>query len=231
MSLLRKPSLKLFSNGINGGAILPNHNTIYDDQHFQAHCLSKTSHELKNVFISIASVLKNLNLSSSLSIQEKEEFSFLSILCDYGLNLILDINTTDHIDYTAKKNSSSLTKSIFNSSTQQDEYNLVDALSFCVKMFQARKHFDNKSIDIILDNQIKRETNIKSIPSLRLRQVVINLLSNSYKFTCRGEIKLSCSYTSQGKVRIKVSDTGTGISDAYMKYLFEPYQVDRKSVV
>ena len=229
MSLLRKPSLKLFSNGINGGAILPNHNTIYDDQHFQAHCLSKTSHELKNVFISIASVLKNLNLSSSLSIQEKEEFSFLSILCDYGLNLILDINTTDHIDYTAKKNSSSLTKSIFNSSTQQDEYNLVDALSFCVKMFQARKHFDNKSIDIILDNQIKRETNIKSIPSLRLRQVVINLLSNSYKFTCRGEIKLSCSYTSQGKVRIKVSDTGTGISDAYMKYLFEPYQVDSQN--
>ena len=188
MSLLGTPSLKLYSNG---GAILANHNTIYEEQHFQSHCLSKTSHELKNVFISIASVLKNLNLSSSLSTQEKEEFSFLSVLCDYGLNLILDINTTDHIDYTAKKNNSSLTNNIFNSSTQQEEYNLIDTLSFCVKMFQARKHFDNKNIDIILDNKIKQETSIKSIPSLRLRQVIINLLSNSYKFTFRGEIKLS----------------------------------------
>ena len=66
MSLLGTPSLKLYSTGINGRTILPNHNTIYDEQNFHSHCLSKTSHELKNVFVSIASVLKNLNLSSSL---------------------------------------------------------------------------------------------------------------------------------------------------------------------
>ena len=206
---------------------------LYDDLNSQNRSLSKTSHELKNVFISVANILKNLNASPSLSPEEKEEFEFLSVLCDYGLSLILDINTTDRIDYTVKRHKytsmSSLTiNNLFKSPTGEDyeSYNLLNSLSFCIKMFQVRKHFDNKNINIVLDYQIKNETTIKHIPSLRLRQVVINLLSNAYKFTFRGEIRLTCAYTSQGKVRIKVSDTGTGISESYMKFLFEPYQVD-----
>ena len=229
MSTSYEHNLKYASNANTNGSP----KQLYDELNSQNRSLSKSSHELKNVFISVANILKNLNASPSLSPEEKEEFEFLSVLCDYGLSLILDINTTDHIDYTVKRHKysrmSSLTiNNLFKSSTGEEfeSYNLLNSLSFCVKMFQVRKHFDNKNINIILDNQIKNETTVKYIPSLRLRQVVINLLSNAYKFTFRGEIRLTCAYTSQGKVRIKVSDTGTGISESYMKYLFEPYQVD-----
>ena len=229
----------MYSSGEHNIKYASNTNTnaspkqLYDELNSQNRSLSKSSHELKNVFISVANILKNLNASPSLSPEEKEEFEFVSVLCDYGLSLILDINTTDRIDYTAKRRKyssmSSLTiNNLFKSATgdELESYNLLNSLSFCVKMFQVRKHFDNKNINIVLDSQIKNETTVKYIPSLRLRQVVINLLSNAYKFTFRGEIRLTCAYTSQGKVRIKVSDTGTGISESYMKYLFEPYQVD-----
>ena len=73
------------------------------------------------------------------------------------------------------------------------------------------------------------QTNINpSIPlvycdPVRIRQVIINLLSNAGRFTERGGIEVTCQ-ASQDAVTISVRDTGPGISESDQKKVFEPFQ-------
>ncbi|AKG53847.1 hypothetical protein DGWBC_1194 [Dehalogenimonas sp. WBC-2] len=63
----------------------------------------------------------------------------------------------------------------------------------------------------------------------RLRQVITNLLSNSFKFTRRGgQIKLR-AITEPDAAIISVTDTGSGIDAADLPYLFQPYHLGQKS--
>lgn len=61
----------------------------------------------------------------------------------------------------------------------------------------------------------------------RINQVLINLLGNSVKFTEKGSVRIHCSliennYDNQ-KVQIEVVDTGIGMSDEFIKSLFDKF--------
>jgi signal transduction histidine kinase len=67
--------------------------------------------------------------------------------------------------------------------------------------------------------------------SLRLRQVLINLLTNAIKFTDQGSVTLDVAVESIGSreawLRFSVTDTGIGISDEDQDRIFAPFtQVD-----
>jgi signal transduction histidine kinase len=63
----------------------------------------------------------------------------------------------------------------------------------------------------------------------KLRQIVINLLSNAAKFTERGTIRLSAE-AANGSVAIAVTDTGIGIPPDKLEMIFEEFeQVDASS--
>ena len=62
---------------------------------------------------------------------------------------------------------------------------------------------------------------------LRVRQVVINLLSNAAKFTARGAIEAELAAHGEGHFRIAVRDTGIGIEKQSLGFIFERFrQVD-----
>jgi CheY-like chemotaxis protein len=64
----------------------------------------------------------------------------------------------------------------------------------------------------------------------RLRQVIWNLLSNAIKFNQRGgnvQINLDCV---DGLVRLKVSDTGEGISSDFLPYVFDRFRQAEGSI-
>jgi len=65
----------------------------------------------------------------------------------------------------------------------------------------------------------------------RLHQVVSNLLSNAIKFTeAGGEIRLVVGAIGVDRVRITVSDTGSGISADFLPYVFDQFrQADSSS--
>ncbi|HNH82824.1 MAG TPA: ATP-binding protein, partial [Acidobacteriota bacterium] len=56
----------------------------------------------------------------------------------------------------------------------------------------------------------------------KLRQVLINLLGNAFKFTERGEVKLKVS-RHQELATFEVSDTGAGIAPAEIGKIFQPF--------
>lgn len=62
---------------------------------------------------------------------------------------------------------------------------------------------------------------------LRLRQVLINLLSNAIKFTPQGSVEVELEPADAGQFRLAVRDTGVGIDDRSLGFIFERFrQVD-----
>ena len=57
----------------------------------------------------------------------------------------------------------------------------------------------------------------------RVRQIVFNLLSNAVKFTADGTVTLAARYD-EGRLRVRVSDTGIGIADAVRETIFESFR-------
>lgn len=59
--------------------------------------------------------------------------------------------------------------------------------------------------------------------SLRLQQIVTNLLSNAIRYTHSGSVKVTCQVLDNEQWAIAVSDTGVGISSEDQAHIFEPY--------
>lgn len=62
---------------------------------------------------------------------------------------------------------------------------------------------------------------------VRLHQILMNLMSNAYKFTSKGRVTVRCFVVSEDqdniKVTVEVADTGIGISEEQQKKLFLPF--------
>ncbi len=68
----------------------------------------------------------------------------------------------------------------------------------------------------------------------RLRQILLNLVSNAVKFTARGEVVVTVTVDHHTEavvtVRVAVQDTGIGLSPEAQKHLFQPFmQADRST--
>ncbi|MCW0231984.1 MAG: ATP-binding protein [Ferrovibrio sp.] len=64
----------------------------------------------------------------------------------------------------------------------------------------------------------------------RIRQILLNLLSNAIKYTpAGGQVRVSAGFEPDGDLRLSVSDTGIGMSDAERQRALQPFaQIDNE---
>ena len=89
-----------------------------------------------------------------------------------------------------------------------------------------RDSAQKKGINLIINNQTSENLVLRGDP-IRLKQVLINLITNAIKFTNQGQVVLTISgeEISQRtyKLHIEVSDTGVGISEKDLKLIFDEF--------
>jgi len=100
-----------------------------------------------------------------------------------------------------------------------------------VDMFTDRA--DSKEIQLVLQNDGLPNFKIDS-DSVRIRQVLVNLVGNAIKFTSVGQVKISAEFeegqNNEVTVLIRVSDTGIGLNEKQASRLFVPFnQGDNKN--
>jgi CheY-like chemotaxis protein/nitrogen-specific signal transduction histidine kinase len=112
------------------------------------------------------------------------------------------------------------------------DYNKVSVKQLCASSLSFVKQQALKK-NIQLHTEIPANIELISVDEVRIRQVLINLLTNAVKFTPeRGTVTLTVSLllqenTSLNYLRIAIRDTGIGISPENAAKLFKPFvQID-----
>lgn len=103
------------------------------------------------------------------------------------------------------------------------QINLSNLLDDCLRM--VREQAESAEVFITLENKV--ESPYIMADDTRLKQVILNLISNSIKFTPQGEVIVSTEQIGDGLV-IKVKDTGMGIPKKDMSLVLEPFGQSRK---
>jgi len=80
-----------------------------------------------------------------------------------------------------------------------------------------------KAIEI--DDLGKTRSTIVYVDSLKLKQIMLNLLSNSVKFTePRGHIEIDTVVDTDGYLVLSIKDTGIGIAAEQIEKVFQPFE-------
>jgi signal transduction histidine kinase/CheY-like chemotaxis protein len=106
------------------------------------------------------------------------------------------------------------------------QFNLIHMMRDLSAMFFNQAAEKGMSLEIDISDDVPRR--LKG-DETRIRQVLINLLSNSIKFTDEGEIRLlvslhsECDSSGMMEIEFEVRDTGIGIKREQLKNLFKPF--------
>ena len=117
-------------------------------------------------------------------------------------------------------------------SLEEDNFNLPKTLFGVAQMFTASAN--SKGLELFLNFSPDLPDYVHG-DGKRLRQIVLNLVSNAVKFTERGEVTINAfslgsnSVDGAMTIRIEVIDTGPGLTEEESKQIFEPfYQASSK---
>ena len=174
--------------------------------------LSYMSHEFRTPLGSILSITRLLTdeLDGPLSSEQHKQVAFVS-----GAARELSDMVDDLLDL-AKIEAGRITIS-------PAWFDMFDLFSALRGMF--RPIVDTSAVDLIFEEPI-------GLPRLysddkKVAQILRNFISNSLKFTQRGQVRVSASLESEHEVRFAVTDTGIGIPAEMHGALFEDFsQVD-----
>lgn len=175
--------------------------------------LSNMSHELRTPLNSIISLSRMLeeNRTNALSEDDIKKAKVINQSGNDLLSLINDILDTSKID------SGKVTVEV-------EEFNLTTLIKEIGEMFE---HISiEKGLDLIIEDKLN--TTIKT-DRTKLSQIIKNLLSNAFKFTKEGYIKLLVEPSDADNLPIQISviDTGISIPENQIEMIFESfYQVD-----
>ena len=172
--------------------------------------LSHVSHELRTPMTAIMG-LTHLVLESELTKLQKDYVEKIENSSQHLLNLINDILDVSKIKAGELK-------------IEKTEFNINNILDYVLNV----NAINAKRKSVILTMDIDQNVPAKVIgDSLRLGQVLINLIGNAVKFTQNGEVNLSLKVQSKFsdglKLEFAISDTGIGMTEEQVQNMFNSY--------
>jgi signal transduction histidine kinase len=183
-------------------------------QRAKAEFLSNMSHELRtplNAIIGFSDVIASEQMGPVGTPAYKE---YAGLIGESGTMLLEVINTILEV---SRVDAGMLRIS-------DGDVNLADVAHWCSQLAPGFERGGNRSVDVVIEDGVP----ILVGDELLVRQTVINLLSNAYKFTeADGKISVRIGTASTGRAYIEVADDGIGIDQEHLTQLFQAfYQVE-----
>ncbi len=173
--------------------------------------LANVSHEIRTPMNGVLGMAHLLGKTTP----TKEQEEYIDAIKLSANNLMVIIN--DILDFS-KINAGKIE---FN----EDEFNLRDLAKGILQILSVKAEEKNIQLGCTIDYHLK--DNLLG-DTIRLNQILTNLMANAVKFTERGKVMLDIKLIEQKenicKIRMKVTDTGIGIPENKLHAIFESFE-------
>lgn len=206
-----KPALALIFHDITERSLI---DVLEDNNNYKNRLLASVSHELRTPLNASINLVQAAIDDPRLPASVKEDLLIPSL--DSNRLLLYLIN--DILDFSQM--SANKLRLVF------EKADIKQTIEDCLNLITMQVNKKNLSIetDIVIETptpQICTDHN-------RLKQIILNFLSNAIKFTLEGSIKLTVKLMPSPEYNsilyVEVSDTGIGISEEDQKRLFKVYE-------
>jgi signal transduction histidine kinase/CheY-like chemotaxis protein len=175
--------------------------------------LSRMSHELRNPMNSIIGMA---NLLSQTPVSEHQA-NYLSVLKRSGSGLLDMLNSL--LDFASIETG--------NLKLERVSFSLLDVLERCIDLGMAASESNRNGLFLDLSSDVP----LKVLgDSVRLQQIISNLIGNAVKFTHDGNVILTVTRAGAGKITFAISDTGIGIEEKTIDKIFDPFVQENSSI-
>jgi two-component system CheB/CheR fusion protein len=173
--------------------------------------LSNMSHEIRTPMNAIIGFTKVV-LKTDLTAKQKEYLSAIKVSGDALIVLINDILDLAKVDAGKM-------------SFEKIPFKMETSILAMLQLFETK--VQEKNLELI-KNYDHRIPKVLIGDSVRLHQIILNLVSNAVKFTNKGKISVNVILLSEAKdfvtLKFSVEDTGIGIEENNIKNIFENFQ-------
>jgi len=175
--------------------------------HAKSAFLANMSHELRTPLNSILGYTQILTRDRNLMPDQQEGINIIQRSGEYLLTLINDVLDLSKIEAGRIE-------------LYPIDFNLSEFIRGLTDLFKLRAY--QKGLTFVYESLSPLPLVIHA-DDKRLRQILINLLGNAFKFTHQGQVSLTIGYQA-GFMRFQVVDTGIGIAAADLEKIFLPFQ-------
>ena len=171
---------------------------------------STVSHEIRTPLYGVVGLTSLLLEDNSLN-KHKADLKSLKFSADYLLALINDVLQMNKMESNEVK-------------LENVSFSLNDLMNSIVNSFEFTRVQNKNSIHLDIDNEIPP---FLIGDSIRLSQILMNLVGNATKFTERGNIYILAKQTDstdeRSKIYFEIKDDGPGIPESKKKVIFEEF--------
>ncbi|MCP4750724.1 MAG: response regulator [Proteobacteria bacterium] len=169
--------------------------------------LANMSHELRTPLNAILGFSQIMSHDRALNADQKDNLQIINRSGEHLLTLINDILDMSKIEAGQV-------------SLDEKDFDLYQVLNDLQDIFKIKA--DNKGIEIAFEREPTLPQFVRT-DETKLRQVLVNLISNAVKFTRKGSVNVRVSTIEASQLRFDIEDTGPGIAPDDLERLFDPF--------